>query len=456
MKSYNDKINVILLTIDCLRADHLGCLGYHKDITPNMDNLAKEGALFCEAISNGPVTPYSFPSILTSSYPLVYPLKYLGGLWPAPVLVGRTTLAEMLERQGYSTAAVHTNPYLSSYFRYNRGFDFFKEPENIASGHWVRFLRQRSRASLLRSRIYKRFLPTACDNPSAFIQLLCGNPPYARAEIINQIAISWLESTDSENFFLWLHYLDPHNPLGTPKLAKNLVKHAAFFLSRLLHKSKRARSISQNDLYEEEIKYVDHKIGLLFEKLKDAGIWLDNSLIIVTADHGGPGHGPYLHDRLLRVPLIICGPEVERNLRIEEQVSLLDLPPTITDMLGLKEVKSFQGESLLPSLQRKERQNKAAISEYQFRDRKGYSYRTKDWKYIFTLDERGKQVNELYDLQNDPEEKENLAKKEKWKMLDLRKRIKEHMAMEEVEKAGNIEKLKIRQKINALKRRGRI
>lgn len=436
------KTNVILLTIDCLKADHLSCLGYPKNITPNIDNLAKRGALFCEAISNGPVTPFSFPSILTSSYPLVYPLKYIGGPWPAPILVGRVTLAEILKRQGYSTAAVHSNPYLSAYFNYNRGFEFFVGAKDIALDMWARFNAYTGLLGRMQTKIYRKIFPAGCHNPSDFIHFLCGNVPYARANMINQVAISWLETNDPEPFFMWLHYMDPHDPCATKKLVKNLTKHISFFFKRFLHEHWPSFcSTPQNDLYDEEIKYVDHEIGLLFEKLKDIGIWLDNSLIILTADHGGPLHTLRLYDSLLRVPLIVSGPEIKGHLRIEEQVSLLDLAPTITDILGVRKVKSFQGESLLPLLEKEERKKKGVISEYQSKDKKGYSYRTKDWKYIFTLDEKGKHV-ELYDLQNDPEETKNLAKKEEWRTLDFQRRIEEHMAMEELERARSIGKEK--------------
>ncbi|RLF88962.1 sulfatase, partial [Thermococci archaeon] len=110
--------NVILLTIDCLRADHLSCLGYHRETTPQLDRIAKRGILFLQAISNGNSTPTAFRPLLTSTPLSMYnDDKYLSKY--------RVTIQEALKRNGFTTAAFHSNPYLSSYFGYSRGFDTF-------------------------------------------------------------------------------------------------------------------------------------------------------------------------------------------------------------------------------------------------------------------------------------------------------------------------------------------
>ncbi|MBA7618539.1 hypothetical protein ES703_25869 [subsurface metagenome] len=119
MKS--DAPNVILLTIDCLRFDHLGCYDYWRDTSPNIDNLASRGALFLEAISNGGMTPSAFPSILASALP---PLE---AAEDREILRRSTTLAELLKKAGYHTAAFHSNPFLARPFHYGKGFDAFDD-----------------------------------------------------------------------------------------------------------------------------------------------------------------------------------------------------------------------------------------------------------------------------------------------------------------------------------------
>ena len=111
--------NIILITVDCLRSDHLGCYGYTRNTSPNLDSLASEGALFLEAISNGGCTPCAFPSILASALP---PVTHEGIV---RLLKQSTPLAELLKRAGYHTAGFQCNPFLTSFFGYDRGFDVF-------------------------------------------------------------------------------------------------------------------------------------------------------------------------------------------------------------------------------------------------------------------------------------------------------------------------------------------
>lgn len=112
--------NVVLITIDCLRADHVGCLGYDRNTTPNIDQIAEEGVLFEQAIAQGGRTATSFPSILTSTYPLMFGHH-------KKITRPRKTIAEVLKNHEFSTAGFHANPSLSRYFNYDRGFETFKD-----------------------------------------------------------------------------------------------------------------------------------------------------------------------------------------------------------------------------------------------------------------------------------------------------------------------------------------
>jgi len=116
--------NIIFITIDCLRADHLSCFGYNKISTVNIDKLAENGVLFYNAFSNGPYTAMSFPSIFTSTYPLMYPYIHENDLFMSDE---RTSFVQILKKHGYKTAAFHSNPHLSAYFGYEKGFEVFKD-----------------------------------------------------------------------------------------------------------------------------------------------------------------------------------------------------------------------------------------------------------------------------------------------------------------------------------------
>ncbi|MHA1833105.1 MAG: sulfatase-like hydrolase/transferase, partial [Candidatus Baldrarchaeia archaeon] len=120
-KSNSEQLSIILITIDSLRVDHLRCYGYHRNTSPNIDSLASKGALFLQAVSNGGGTPEAFPSILASTLPPVRAEEY------AIILKERSTIAEILKERGYNTGAFHSNPYLSKFFHYDKGFDTFDD-----------------------------------------------------------------------------------------------------------------------------------------------------------------------------------------------------------------------------------------------------------------------------------------------------------------------------------------
>ncbi len=434
--------NVILITIDSLRADHLSCLGHHRNITPNIDNLARKGVIFTQAFANGPYTSYSFPSILTSNYGLMYPLKtpFKGvAVLSAPVLIGGVTLAEVLKRNGYSTAAFHSNPLLSSYYAYNRGFDVFKELWSIGSDTLEK----------VKNHVIRRFYSKVLKLKSVkFLTSIMAKIPVIRksdTSIINTHALNWLQQNISKPFFLWLHYMGPHFPY-TPSVTNLLTYITAECLNYklryendLLYKDEVKQLIN---LYDEKIKNLDYELKIFIENLENIGISRDNTYFILTSDHGEEfgEHGGFLHgspagiaklyDELLHVPLIICGPNIPSNTVVRELVSLIDLAPTILDLLNLPIPKEFLGNSLVPLIkaQRLEREV-GVISEYYTPLQQGYSYRTHDWKYILTF--RGREiVEELYRLKIDPKERSNVVHEYKELAETFKRKIINHIHFE--------------------------
>jgi len=405
------KKNIILITVDCLRADHLSCVGYNKNISPNIDALAHNGLLYTNAISNGYNTLYSVPSFLTSNLP---PFKEKLG----------PSIAEILKKNGYITGTFNPNPVILmnlpndvklGKLRLDKGFDTFdimltnKSRASLMMDSFVRVPIKILRKLFSKNEKTFNFIYSAYDKalkkwPYIFSSEIKDYLPIA--EDLNREAIKWIKNNKEKNFFLWLHYMDVHEPYAPPfyenkKEMLYLITKYRDFPSKLTEEEIK----KLHSFYEDEIKYTDEFIGKLIEEIKKMGCY-DNSIIILSADHGDAfnehgalGHGTYffdqLYDEILRVPLIIYG--VGKGV-VERQVELLDLAPTICELLNIPVPINFDGDSLFSS------KKKGVIS----RSHNSISYRTLDYKLIVKISEDAE--NELYDLRNDPGEKINIYK----------------------------------------------
>ncbi len=413
------KPNIILITIDSLRANHLGCYGYHRDTSPNIDSLASKGAIFLEAISNGGQTPDSFPSILASVPPPVGK--------PRVISQSRTTLAQQLKEAGYKTAAFHSNPYLTRYYGYSQGFDTFnyglRERSQWKGQIWMIITETRIQRGLV-----ARALNKLCNIKIfkwIFFRLMRLRKIDITAEKITGQALSWLNGC-GQYFFLWLHYMDVHHPyLASPQYLRQFHDQPVTRrkIIKLYHKMLREPEkmlpdevTTLIDLYDAQIRRVDYHIGWLLGSLGDR---LADTIIIVTADHGEEfgEHGKFghqsLYDGILRVPLVMYGQGIKENTIVRQQVSLIDLAPTIDNLAGNDDVKLFQGKNLQPAISGKESATGGTISVLNRSDwgRRLIAYRTSDWKYILTESTDGNGTlfsEEIYDLKSDPRERYNL------------------------------------------------
>ncbi|MFX0001763.1 MAG: sulfatase [Candidatus Hermodarchaeota archaeon] len=431
------KLNIILITIDCLRADHIGYSGNSENLTPNIDKLAEEGILFKNAIANGSSTPSSFPSIFTSTYPLMYP-DY------PKISELQITITEILKNNGFNTGGFNSNPHLSKFYNYNKGFNYF---DDIFSKKKKRKgkIGGKSFVFKIKKKIYaliRKFLRKISS------KYKLKNPPYLRAEEINRRAFNWIRKSES-NFFLWMHYMDTHYPFLPPERYRDVSIRHMFQAERIMNKDPPNLSRESLELikklYKGTIRYVDEELGKFFNHLKDINIY-NNSLIIITADHGEEfkEHGRFKHyaqfyDELIHVPLIIKGPNLPEGKVIENLISLIDLAPFILDYLNLYECENFLGESFKSILTKNGKQydRKGVISESLTKKgnvilnvNEGYritSYRTDKWKYIKN-DER-KSV-ELYDLIIDPYEKKDISSQNKEIVKKFEEIISRHIEME--------------------------
>ena len=453
--------NVILITIDSLRYDHLGCYGYNRNTSPNIDALAAKGVRFLEAISNGGSTPVSFPSMMASILP---PLEHAQG---KTILARNATMAEVLRNAGYHTAAFQCNPFLSRLYGYQRGFEVFDD-----NFHQLRPWRAR----LWIRRIAKApggLITKAANRASLLLGPMLFRVwarPIVSAEEITNRATSWLQ-THKGKFFLWLHYMDVHHPYMPA--ARYLSQFCDQSVSRgqmkaLWHKMMRKPDeLTPSEiemlinLYDADIKYTDEIVGLLLDRL---GNHLINTVVIVTADHGDEfgEHGNFGHhsvyDGILRVPLIIAGPGIKGGTLVKHQVSLIDLAPTIADLAGISSPSSFQGRSLLPVVEGKEDAIAGTISTFTDPrvERRSIAYRTPAWKYIETETSNASGVElteELFDLRNDPGEIRNLHGESNGEAdsfeLEAKGRIAEFKQLK-VEGATGYEKQRIRAKLKKL------
>ncbi|WP_048067104.1 sulfatase [Haloquadratum walsbyi] len=322
--------NIILLSADALRADHLSCYGYHRDTSPILDDLVEESIRFANAYSASSHTREAVPALLTGKYPdIAVDSEYH---------LDSDTIASTLSEEGYATAGFHSNPFVSRAYGFDRGFDVFDDDLHLGQ-HKIIALAQR-----------------ALDKVR--------NRHYARAEEINERSLDWIDSLDDgDPFFLWNHYMDTHGPYEPPGEYATLYseqdlsdRDAQSLYQRAIDNPESITETEQQlliDLYDAEIRYNDEYIGTFLDELRERGL-LEQSLLIVTADHGDAfgehgyyEHPRYLHDEIIKVPLVVRPPS-GRNEVVKTPVSTLDVGATIKSAVGV--AAAGEGVSLLGTL----------------------------------------------------------------------------------------------------------
>jgi arylsulfatase A-like enzyme/Tfp pilus assembly protein PilF len=362
--------NVLLITLDTTRADHLGCYGDAAARTPRIDALAAEGVRFARVYCPAPLTLPSHTTIMTGLFPATHGVRNnghdLGPKW--------RTLAGILKGHGYATAAFVSSFSVDSRFGLGRGFDVYDDT----------------------------FQPQAP---------LKGANAERRAEETFARFARWLEKAPAGRFFAWVHYYDPHQPYDPPSPYKEQ---------------------SQGRPYDGEIAYMDHYVGRVLDALRDKGL-LDKTLVVVAGDHGEgfgdkveTGHGIFLYEETIRVPLIVRDPAAFPRPRVvEDEVRLADVAPTVLEALGLGgEAAGLEGESLVPRARGKARGDLPSLVESLYpRENFGWSELvglvSGPWKYIQAP------RPELYDLAHDPSEKTDLAAASPAKAEELRKALEQ-------------------------------
>jgi len=388
-------MNIALITVDTLRADHVGCYGYERDTTPNIDELASESEQFTSAIAHACATRPSFPSILTSTHGLLY-----GGF--DHLSDQQTPVAEPLSENGYTTGGFHSNPYLSAQFGYGRGFDTFSDLEEDSSV----LSRLRRYVSNNLSGPLHDVLAWAHTKAETHGGVDIGSY-YQDASSLTDEALNWVKSAE-EPWFLWVHYMDPHHPYVPPE---------EYQVFGTKHPQRRGIKLRQKvlddpdslteadwsdlvDLYDAEIRYTDAEIGRLMQNIGDA-------TYILTADHGEEfyehgnfGHKNRFYEEHVHVPLLYGGDSTGVQ---DDLVGLNDVPVTLLRDADIEVPDSYRGQHLL-SGSRESVVGGWGVDRGTDPDRVRLMYRTQDGKYIA---DRINDTEQFYDLQADPGEQEN-------------------------------------------------
>jgi len=372
-----DRKNLVLVTVDSLRADFVSCYGNaDRELTPNMDRLAQEGKLFRNAIAQGSYTRASVPSFFTSTYPWK--------LRPGGDISDRANLATILKENGYETAFFHSNPFLSRANGYGRGFDVFDD----SLLPWNLKLNQKRTRQLGR-----------------FFRVL-RKKPYLPAEKLVEKSINWLSSAGSP-YFLWLHLMDPHGPYQKPGSGYLKKFRAEKLWQKAVNHPDRISESEKEKLleaYRNEVTYADRHIGRLLSAVKDRN---DETVVALTADHGEEfgEHGDYSHnpkpyEELIRVPFLLRGP-VQSGGVVESQFALLDLIPSLLNSFGIEsEGYHLDGESFDLIEPGGEPGQEYVICQP---DQDVICLRGRRWKYVVEHESRL-----LFDLKNDPGERKNI------------------------------------------------
>ena len=365
------KPNVILITIDTVRADRLGCYGAKNIQTPTIDALGRDGVVFERAISQVPLTWPSHAAILTGLYPFQNGVQDFTG---QPLEARFRSVAQAFKQQGYVTAAVVSAFVLDRSWGLARGFDFYDD----------------------------------AFSPEEFLHRDLGLVDRRAGESVTR-AMAWLKKNPRRPFFFWLHLYDPHSPYDPPEPF---------------------RSEYKNHLYDGEIAYADHELGRLISWLKQSGLY-NQSLIVFLSDHGESlgehgehEHGFFVYNATVHIPLIVKPPAESgiRTGRVSRPVETVAVAPTLLDVAGIHDAieKQFSARGLFGAT--------ADTSDESYSET-FYPFSSFGWSPLHALEtNRYHYVDapdpELYDVLADPEEKINLASEQTATVAVLKDKLK--------------------------------
>lgn len=407
--------NLVIVAYDALQASHVSHLGYKNETTPMIDTLAREGVSFRQAISASSWTVPTFMSVFTGLYPSEHKVvnKYTIYSPEEKVITNLKklspnveTLAEVLKANGYKTGGFTGDAGVHSQFGYNQGFDAYTDEQTFGS------------------------MTNSADH-----------------------ALKWLQENKGKKFFMFLHGYDSHGQFKLPEgyqgrfmpanysgKYKGTISEQSALREEGLAKGKLELSPSEVEFwrgwYDSKIRDADDRFAVFWDKFTQMG--LDKkTIVVVLSDHGTEfyehqrfDHGHSLYDELVRVPLIFVAPHIAKNKLIDQQVTSIDVAPTVLEMLGIKPSGQYarqqRGKSLVSFLTGMGGNGRDIFMETDYRN---YTFKrgirtTDGWKLIISMEDGKK---ELYNLKEDPEELINLVEKEGKIAYELEQRVYRHI-----------------------------
>lgn len=450
---------VILITIETLRSDRLGCYGSQAGLTPNLDRFARDAIVFENAFAQSPWTANSFATMLTG--------RYLREIERVPADCSRRLptpnmtfsaqdagqvpplLAEIMREAGYATAAEITNPYLHQKLGWDRGFDYFRNEHSVPPERtWLRPTPAQALLGWRHASLTGWFARRSYVRPANKRIYAPTVPGREQGDRLTAATTQWLSEHGSRApFFLWVHYMDPHEPYLAPDLPAEMEAKLDPGSREYLRRARigmlpdpspvqapaarkpplrtgawidrgeppptipeSARATTRM-MYGYEVRYADRCVGRLLDHLRRAGLY-ERALIIVTGDHGEElwdhgklGHGHALYDEILHVPLLVKLPGLPRGQRVQPQVRLLDVMPTVLQVAGVRYRGPLRGRSLLKALEPDD-EERPLLAEGVLYGGEQKCVRTARYKVIA---HGGTRRVEVYDLKADPAEKRDLG-----------------------------------------------
>jgi choline-sulfatase len=368
-------VNILLITIDCLRADHLGFYGYNRSTTPNIDRLASLSQVYLNSYSHVPWTQPSIASLFTSKHPKDIGISEINDV----ISKKEVMLAEVFKSNGYQTEGYYSHIFFKPNLGYQQGFDNYDGTVLKKGGH----IHSIVSSEYLSDRVINRFNAGDITNP----------------------------------FFIWIHYFDPH---------KDYKNHKGFVFGS-----------SPLDRYDSEIAFTDFHINRIIELLKEKDYFKKTIIVIVADhgeefnDHGGEGHAQTLYEEVIHIPLIIYMPGAKHKV-LENIVVMTDIAPTLVDIAGLSKPEEFDGQTLF------EKEDMIVYSENYRNNRIQKGIIEKKYKLIFD----GKNnKTELYNLERDPYEKNNIITLEEEQSMKLKNKLFKYYFNKSIE----VEKIRLNQ-----------
>jgi len=396
-----DKPNIILIMVDTLRADHLSCYGGTQVETPNLCRVATDGGSIYDGFAHASWTKPSTASLLTSLIPSSHQTMSKPSALPQEI----TTLAEAMQDHGYATGAFVSNTNLTESFGFAQGFD-----EYHYLGPDYLFGARESSSKLVLYQIVRRvyFMATGAKRFGDF---------YQDSQVVNANAFEWLDRHRDARFFLFLHYMDVHDPYFAHPYDGTGFDRASHQHPTLAHAEE------MHALYEGEIAYLDEQFGKLVERLEAQGLWEDSMIVLVAdhgeefGEHGGFWHGMTLYDEQIAIPLLVKWPRGKRLAPESARgtpARLIDVAPTLLHRAGARVPPEMQGLDLAGRIEARPERDRMVLSEEDHEGNVLTSLRTARWKWIQANEgnPRGLPTEQLFDVSQDPGETLDLSERE--------------------------------------------